>query len=194
MSKPMLTKQMLLDEKACADQVELFESKFGESVVVTVSKAKKVAGLFDWRHATRLLDDAAWAEYKRALASALPEDFFTIMTAWYEYVRDTAPARADFKRDTAAARAEYERVESTDLVNCHFARTPARDEYNRAIAPAWANLDRDTAPAHAKYKHTMQSALAGFKHPTAPERAEYSLAMAAAFAKAFIGMHKRGNA
>jgi hypothetical protein len=70
MTKPIMTKQMLIDAGACSDQVDLFEETFGDSVVVTVKRAKKVAHLFDWEWATRLLDRQARAEYKRVKAPA----------------------------------------------------------------------------------------------------------------------------
>jgi uncharacterized membrane protein YqiK len=90
---------MLIDADACPSQVDLFEKTFGDSVVVTVKRAEKVAHLFDWEWATRLLDRQARAEYKRATATALAE-----------FKRVEATARAEYDRAKAAARAEYKRV------------------------------------------------------------------------------------
>ena len=82
MSKPIMTKQMLIDEGACPSQVDLFEETFGDSVVVTISRAKKVANLFDWGWAIRLLDAQGRAEYKRATATAWAEYKRVIAAAW----------------------------------------------------------------------------------------------------------------
>ena len=92
MSKPIITKQMLIDAKARTSQVDLFEKTFGESVVVTVKRAEKVAALFDWDLAAQLLDAQGWAEYIRAADAS-----------WAEYSRAIAPAFADYNRTTAAA-------------------------------------------------------------------------------------------
>ncbi len=138
MSKPIFTKQMLIDAKACPSQVDLFEKTFGDSVVVTISRAKKVAHLFQWYLAIILLDaqgqaeynraiDAAWAEYNRVGAPALAEYHRVIATALAELDRFTAPAWAQYKRVIIAAGAEYERVTA-----------PAGAEYDRFTATAWA--------------------------------------------------------
>ena len=102
MSKPIITKQMLIDAGACRDQVELFAKKFGDSVVVTVIRAKKVAHLFGWDWAVQLLDGQGRVEYERVTATALAE-----------YKRVQAPALAEYKRVQAPALAEYERVQAT---------------------------------------------------------------------------------
>jgi hypothetical protein len=70
MSKPIITKQMLIDADACPSQVDLFERTFGDSVVVTVKRAEKVAALFDWEWAAQLLDAQGQAEYERVEAAA----------------------------------------------------------------------------------------------------------------------------
>ena len=108
-SKPIITKQMLIDAKACPEQVELFEEIFGDSVVVTLKRAEKVAHLFDWEWAIRLLDATAQPEYMRA----------------------TADAFAKYERAIVAARAELART-------LDRAKEAARDEYRRVGAPAWA--------------------------------------------------------
>jgi len=111
------TLEQLIDADACSEQVALFKATFGDSVNVTVAKARKVAGLFDWDFAMRFLDAEGKAEYKRAIAPA-----------WAEYERAIAPAWAEYERAIAPALAEYERV-----------RDAAWAEYERAIAPAWAS-------------------------------------------------------
>ena len=117
MSKPIMTKQMLIDAGACPSQVDLFEETFGDSVVVTVKRAEKVAALLDWGWAAQLLDAHGRDEYKRAKA-----------TASAEYLRVEAAALTEYKRATAFASAEYER-----------ARAVAQAEYKRAAAAAWAS-------------------------------------------------------
>jgi hypothetical protein len=92
MTKPIITKQMLIDADACSDQVDLFEEIFGDSVIVTIKRAEKVANLFDWNWAEQLLDAQGRAEYDRAAAAA-----------WAEYSRVEAPAWAEYWRVIAAA-------------------------------------------------------------------------------------------
>ena len=82
MSKPIITKQMLIDADACSDQVDLFEKTFGDSVVVTISRAKKVAHLFDWDCAAQLLDAQGWAEYMRVIEAASAKLERVEATAW----------------------------------------------------------------------------------------------------------------
>ena len=141
MTKPIVTKQMLIDAKACPNQVDLFERTFGDSVVVTISRAKKVAHLFDFGWAAQLLDaqgrdeywrveEAASAEYDRVKAAAFAEYERAKATASAEYWRVEAAALTKYKRSISAivsALAEYRRVIAT-----------ARAEYNRAEAAAWA--------------------------------------------------------
>jgi hypothetical protein len=117
MSKPIITKQMLIDADACSDQVDLFEKTFGDSVVVTVKRAEKVAHLFRWGWASCLLDAQGRAELDRARAAA-----------WAEYDRVEAAALAEYERVIAPALAEYERV-----------RAAAWAEYERVTATAWAS-------------------------------------------------------
>jgi len=115
-TKPIITKQMLIDADACTSQVDLFEETFGDSVVVTVKRAEKVAHLFEWGWAIRLLDAQGQAENMRAAAAASAE-----------YRRVEAAARAEYNCVTAAAFVEYKRVEAA-----------AWDEGRRARAAAWA--------------------------------------------------------
>ena len=114
--KAIFTLQMLIDAKACAPQVDLFRRTFGDSVNVTVARAKKVAALFDWRYARRFLDAEGLADYDRACDAA-----------WADYERTRAAARADYNRACAAAWADCDRT-----------RAAAGDDYNRIRAAAWA--------------------------------------------------------
>ena len=84
MSKPIITKQMLLDAKACdPHNIKLFERTFGDSVVMTVAKAREVAGPFNsvesfWKWAAiEFLDDEAQAEYDRDIDAGVKEYFQT---------------------------------------------------------------------------------------------------------------------
>lgn len=73
----IFTAQMLRDAKACCDQIDKFVEHFGESVNVTVARARKVAGVFDWDFAVRFLEDEKIAEYQRVQGPA-----------WDEYQRE----------------------------------------------------------------------------------------------------------
>ena len=102
MSKPIVTKQDLINADVCTKQVELFEKTFGDSVIVTISHAKKVSNLFDWDCAVQLLDAQGRAECERDTTPA-----------WVEYMCVEATAMAEYERVKATAMAEYERVKAT---------------------------------------------------------------------------------
>jgi cell division septum initiation protein DivIVA len=138
-SEPIITKQMLIDADACSDQVDLFEGIFGDSVAVTIERAEKVAHLFDWDCATRLLDEQGCIEYKRTLAAAQAECDRAIAAAQAEYDRAPAEAlRSGLELDDESAFAEYQRVIAD-----------ARAKYGRVVATSGAKLDRVIATAWA---------------------------------------------
>jgi hypothetical protein len=103
---------MLIDAKARTSQVDLFERTFGDSVVVTVKRAEKVAHLFDWDCATRLLDAQGRDEYLRVEAAARAEHWRATAASLAEHWRVTAPALAEYNRVIAAAWA-------TAFINMH---------------------------------------------------------------------------
>lgn len=71
MNRPTITLDDLRAKGACADQAAEFERLFGQSVTVTVAKARKVAQVFDWNWAAdAFLKAPALAEYARATAPA----------------------------------------------------------------------------------------------------------------------------
>ena len=116
---------------ACADQVALFEARFGDGVDVTEALCLSVADLFDWNWAAGyLLPALARVEYRRALAPALAEYERTVAPALAEYERTVAPARAEYERALAPAWTEYDRADR--------ALAPARAEYDRAAAVSFA--------------------------------------------------------
>lgn len=138
MTKPTITKQMLIDADVYPSQVRLFEETFGDSVIVTAARAKKVAHLFDWRCAAiKLLDAPAYADYDQALA----------------------PVRAEYDRATAPALAECARATSPTHINAPIDRrtaAAAMDEYYAATASALEESNRAGAPAFAKAFINMQ--------------------------------------
>ena len=144
------TAAMLEEAEACRPQIDLFRATFGESVVVTVARARRVSDQFDWGYATRFLDvvglaeyarvqASARAEYERVQATALAEYARVQAPAWAEYARVQAPTWAEYKRAQATAWAEYERVRATALAEYARVRAPASAEYRRVRASAWAS-------------------------------------------------------
>jgi hypothetical protein len=129
---------MLIDADACSDQVDLFEKTFGDSVVVTISRAKKVAHLFQWDWATHLLDEQGRGEYKRARAPARAKLNRATAPALAEYKRVGATALAKYNRTDAAALAEYWRDIEEALAELYRAKAAAFGKYGRAMATAWA--------------------------------------------------------
>jgi hypothetical protein len=136
--KAVIPLTMLNDAGACSDQGDLFKSLYGDSVNVTVARAKKVAHKFNWEFAVRFLDEQGRAEYERIKGAA-----------WAEYQRIEGPALAEYKRIKGAALAEYERIKGAALA-----------EYECIEGPAWAKYKRIQGPAWAEYKRIKGAALA----------------------------------
>ena len=99
----IITRQQIIEAHACRGQVDDFTRLFGESVVVTVAKARKVASVFDWDFAVRFLDDEGWAEYKRVSGAALAEYRSVSGPAWAEYQRVSGVALAEYTRVSGPA-------------------------------------------------------------------------------------------
>ena len=130
----------LIDKRACRDQVDLFRSRFGESVDVTPELCASVAAEFDFAWATRcLLSVSALAEYKRVTAPAWAEYERVRATAWAEYERVRATALAEYERVEASALAEYQRVEASAWAEYQRVEASALAEYERVEATAFAN-------------------------------------------------------
>jgi hypothetical protein len=127
--KPTITITDLTSKGACEDQVALFREMFGESVVVTVARARTVAGLFNWEWAARnLLDGTARAEYGRVTGPARAE---------YERVEDLAGA--EYERVRGQARAEYERVRGQAWAECERAQGQA---FAAAFIEMWKRMGK----------------------------------------------------
>jgi hypothetical protein len=132
MSKPTITKQTLIDADAYSRQVKLFEETFGDSVVVTAARAKKVAQAFDWPCvAETLLDATGIEEYKRADARINAKYSRDSRPALEKYVRASSPAYIGAPIDQRALRV-------------------ATDEYYSDTAPILAESQRASAAAFAK--------------------------------------------
>lgn len=127
----IFTKQRLIDVDACQPQVDLFAETFGDSVKVTVARARKVAYLFDWDFAARFLDNEGRAEYKRGKE-----------LAFAEYQRVTGPVLAEYQRVTELALSECQRVTELALSECRSecqrVRESAFAEFQRLKGSSWA--------------------------------------------------------
>ena len=83
----IFTLKQLTDARACSGQVALFKETFGDSVNVTVARARKVADKFDWSFAVQFLDDEGKAEYELVCGAAWAEYQRVRDAAWAEYQR-----------------------------------------------------------------------------------------------------------
>ena len=119
----IITLKQLTDARACSEQVALFEATFGDSVNVTVARARKVSGLFDWDFARRFLDGEGKAAYEAAVAPA-----YAAYKAAMAAASAMAPAYAAYKAARATAWAAYK-----------AAMAPAYAAYEAAMAAAWAS-------------------------------------------------------
>ncbi len=124
----IITLKQLTDARACSEQVERFEATFGDSVNVTVARARKVSGLFDWDFARRFLDGEGKAAYEAAMAPAYAAYEAAMAPAYAAYEAAMAPAYAAYKAARAPAAAAYK-----------AAMAPAYAAYEAAMATAWAS-------------------------------------------------------
>ena len=145
----IITLKQLTDARACSEQVALFEATFGDSVNVTVAKARKVAGKFDWYFAVRFLDDEGSAAYKAAMAPAYAAYEAAMAPADAAYEAAMAPADAAYKAAMAAADAAYKAAMAPADAAYEAARAPADAAYKAARAPAAAAYKAARAPAWA---------------------------------------------
>jgi hypothetical protein len=108
----ILTLQTLIEKGACANQVDLFRLKFGESVEVTEELCVSVAHDFDFGWAGRqLLSPAARRAYEKAETAA-----------GRAYEKAEAPAWCAYEKAKAAAWRAYEKAKAAA-----FARAYIRD-------------------------------------------------------------------
>ena len=100
---------------ACAGQLDLFRSRFGEQEIeVTRSLVIAQAPDWDWNWAAgHLLSSAAEAEYYEARAAALAEWSKTYSAAWAKWSKAFAAPWAEFEKARVAAEAEYEKALAT---------------------------------------------------------------------------------
>jgi hypothetical protein len=128
----IITKQTLIEANASAHDLMKFEETFGDSVVVTAARAKKVAQKYIWSCvAETLLDATGFEEYKRA----------------------NARINAKFSRDSDAALEKYVRAGSPAYIGAPIdqrALSIATDEFFSDTAPALAESQRASAAAFAK--------------------------------------------
>lgn len=113
---------------ACEEQLAEFRRLFPTGTAeVTVSRAKKLAQVFDWDWAAEnlLTDNNAWADYEAAYASAC----------------------ADYKAAYASAGADYKAARASALADV---LAPALAAYNAATASAGAAYKTATAEAFAR--------------------------------------------
>jgi hypothetical protein len=108
--KAVITAKELEVAGACTDQVALFRKHFGEEVVVTEARARKVAALFGWDWAARqFLPATAWEAYEKARSTA---------SEAYEKARSTA--REAYWKEIATAWEAYEKARATAFAHCYI--------------------------------------------------------------------------
>lgn len=110
----IITTEQLRQADACKDQVELFQSLFGDSVDVTEAICTEYADQFDFTWAAmKLLSNQKQIEYEEVRSRAGDK---------YERIR--APAWAKYERSITQARAEYDKV--LDKVQAEYDQTLAK--------------------------------------------------------------------
>ena len=106
-SDPMILPLKVL-RAACAAQRSIVRREWPQGVPLTPLTAQRAVELgldLEWI-ADHLLDDPAWADFKRVSAKAKAD-----------YDRATAPAWENYTRVSAKAKADYERVAAPALLD-----------------------------------------------------------------------------
>ena len=133
----VITLTMLVEKKACQEQINLFEQRFGESVEITEDFRLKYSNEFDiyW------LVDNTLNEKQREL-------YYTIRSqAWKEY--------------EAIQGAAWEKYEAwgVTLSEAYYPRgVPALDKYEAVEAAAWKKYGATKESAHKAYKKEQAKA------------------------------------
>ncbi len=99
-----LTLQQLIEKNACSEQVKLFKTMFGESVIITESLFLSVADKFDWDWASdNLLDERQRKLYNESRSAALKLYNESISAALKLYNESMAPAEKLYDESMAPA-------------------------------------------------------------------------------------------
>ena len=123
----LITKAMLVEASACADQVALFAEHFPRGVVPTVARAGAVAGLFNWD----------WAVRKLLMLPAQKAHAKDIDPALKAYNEATYPARKAYDEATTPARKAYVAADAAAQKAYSEDTTAARKAYGEATAAAF---------------------------------------------------------
>ncbi len=146
----ILTLQQLRDVRACDAQVELFKQHFGDSVLVTVARAKKFSTVFTFDFAARhFLSTAARKVYNDSCARE-----------WKVYEDACAPAWKVCDDACAAAWKVYKDARAAAWKAYGGARAAARKVYKDACAAAWKVYDDTCAPSRKVYDDARAVAFA----------------------------------
>ncbi len=146
----ILTLQQLCDIGACDTQVELFKQHFGDSVLVTVARAKKFSTVFDFNFAARhflsaaalkVYDDARareWKVYEDAYAVARKVFDDACAREWKVYNDARAREWKVYEDAYAVARKVFDDACARARKVCDDARAAAWKVYDDARAVAFA--------------------------------------------------------
>ena len=112
-----ITKELLIKNDACREQVDLFCSVFPNGTRVTLATLQKARkNNLDIFWLEKVIPDSAWAKYKEVRDSAWAKYNEVRDPAWAKYneVRDPALAKYNEVRDPALAK--YNEVRDSALV------------------------------------------------------------------------------
>ena len=122
----MITLKMLIEKKACQEQVDIFKQYFGESVEITEDICLKYSNEF---HINRLIDNMFNEEqrelYYTIQAPAYAAYKATEWQAWKDYIAIEAPAYKAFKAIQEPAWKDYYTIQE-----------PAHTKYEKSRAKA----------------------------------------------------------
>ena len=112
-----VTAERLREMGACGDAVKCVEREWPRGVPVTVQSIAKAFRLgldVEW-FASCILTASAWVEYEKAMAPARAKYQKVTAPAWAEYGKVKDSAWADYEKVKDSALAEYKKVTASAL-------------------------------------------------------------------------------
>jgi len=145
----IVTIQKLKNLRACESQRRLFESKFGESVELSLDIIKDNINHFDIKWFTRyFLSEKQRKAYNEAVTSTLKA-----------YDEAIAPARKAYDEAVESALKAYDEAIAPAQKAYNEAVTSILKAYDEAIAPARKAYNEAVVPAQKAYSEARASAL-----------------------------------
>jgi hypothetical protein len=152
---------MLLDNKACEEQVERFRACFGESVKVNIKEAERVAEKFEWDlAASYFLRGRGAQSYNRIKDEAEKRYQKITLPVWAEYQAAKSFSKKSYESSMAFADKTFNRHEIEGYADHLRYKKQAWKMYQDEVTKAWHKCRAIKVPALRKYEKELAVAFA----------------------------------